>query len=54
VPDGYQLPEECAKHEPLYAGIFDNLRPWFERGITKEDLDACAAVAPAGHNISEG
>jgi len=42
------------KHEPLYAGIFDNLRPWFERGITRQDMDACAAVAPAGYNLSEG
>ncbi len=54
APDGYELPEECAKHEPLYAGIFDSLRPWSERGVTREDMDACLPVAPAGHDVSTG
>ncbi|PSC68200.1 KDEL motif-containing 1 [Micractinium conductrix] len=25
--------------------VFDNLRPWFARGITKADLDVCAPIA---------
>lgn len=54
VPDGYELPEECAKHEPLYSGIFDSLRPWYERGVTREDMDACLPVAPAGHDVAAG
>ncbi|KAL4459075.1 hypothetical protein ABPG75_013940 [Micractinium tetrahymenae] len=54
VPDGYELPEECAKHEPLYAGILDSLRPWFERGVTREDMDACLAAVPAGYDVAKG
>lgn len=53
-PDSYQLPEECAKHEPLYAGIYDALRPWYERGVTRQDMDACLPVAPAGHDVALG
>jgi len=46
TPTGYQLPQECLKHSDLYVSIFDNLRPWFGRGIKKEDMDACAPVQP--------
>lgn len=53
-PYSYELPEECVKHEPLYAGIFDSLRPWYERGVTREDMDACLPVAPAGHDVAAG
>ncbi|KAL4443761.1 hypothetical protein ABPG75_011498 [Micractinium tetrahymenae] len=53
-PDGYELPAECAKHSVLFPSIFNELRPWMVRGISRADMDACAAVAPAGHNISEG
>ncbi|PSC76645.1 NHL repeat containing [Micractinium conductrix] len=44
-PTGYDLPAECWKHEDMYAMVFDNLRPWMARGITKADLDACAPAA---------
>ncbi len=55
VPDGYELPEVCKRHGELYVGIFDDLRPWFERGITKKDIDACGApVAPPNYNITNG
>ena len=53
-PQGYQLPAECIKHEELYSAIFDLLRPWFVRGITKEDFDACAMPAGKDHNLDEG
>lgn len=53
-PDGYHLPSECAKHSVLFTNIFDELRPWMVRGISREDMDACAPVAPAGHNTSAG
>lgn len=53
-PDGYELPQECEKHASLFSGIFEDLRPWLERGITRADLDACAEVAPAGYNLSVG
>jgi hypothetical protein len=53
-PQGYQLPAECIKHEELYSVIFDLLRPWFVRGITKEDFDACAMPAGKDHKSDEG
>lgn len=52
--DGYDLPPECAKHSVLFTTIFNELRPWMVRGISREDLDACATVAPEGHNITAG
>ena len=33
VPIGYQLPEECVKHEELYRGIFEDLRQ--ARGVPR-------------------
>ena len=30
---------------PMHVQVFDNLRPWMARGITKADLDACAPAA---------
>ena len=53
-PQGYQLPAECVKHEELYSVIFDLLRPWFVRGITKEDFDACVMPAGKDHNFDQG
>jgi len=40
-PQGYELAPECLKHEDLYLGIPDNLRPWMRKGITRADIDAC-------------
>ena len=42
---GYELPAACEKHAVLFPPVFDLLRPWFGRGITSEDLDACVPVA---------
>lgn len=53
-PKGYKLPEECLKHEELYVGVFENLRPWFGRGIRREDLDACAPIATKDTNTTLG
>jgi hypothetical protein len=44
TPSGYDLPPQCAKHAVLYANVFTDLAPWFQRGITRADLDACAPV----------
>ncbi|KAL4427661.1 hypothetical protein ABPG75_001750 [Micractinium tetrahymenae] len=52
-PVGYHLPEECLKHEDLYLGIVENLRPWMATGITRTDLDACGVpIAPNASYIN--
>ncbi|PSC73673.1 autophagy-related 16 [Micractinium conductrix] len=38
----------------MYTMVFDNLRPWMARGITKKDLDACTPVAAADMNTTYG
>ena len=43
VPTGYALPPECAKHSVLYGQIFSDLAPWFDTGISEEDLEACGS-----------
>lgn len=39
--EGYDLPPECAKHTVLYGQIYNDLAPWFDTGISDEDVDAC-------------
>lgn len=46
--------QECWKHEALYPTIFDSLRPWLARGITRTDLDACQPAATPETNTSLG
>ncbi|EFN52111.1 hypothetical protein CHLNCDRAFT_139417 [Chlorella variabilis] len=53
-PKNYTLPQECIQHELLYPPIFDLLRPYFVRGIRREDFDACVPAAPKDFNIDQG
>ncbi|GAB4813885.1 hypothetical protein N2152v2_000931 [Parachlorella kessleri] len=54
TPRGYQMPQECAKHQVLYPAAFDLLRPWMASGIHREDIDSCGVAPAATADFSTG